>query len=101
MTFRKISLTLLTLTLGVSCAYAKKTPSFEQAHQLTPEQAALVQKAIGQEKVLIKSIQERTPLVETYIQDTRPDQLLYEVPVDDQYTLSRVDFGKGFFDKSY
>ncbi|MGA8728167.1 MAG: hypothetical protein WB608_05395 [Terracidiphilus sp.] len=101
MTFRKIYLTLLTLTLGVSCAYAKKTPKFEQAHQLTPEQAALVQKAVAQEKVLIRSIQERTPLVETYIQDTRPDQLLYEVPVDDQYTLSRVDFGKGFFDKSY
>jgi len=101
MTFRKISLTLLTLTLGVSCAYAKKAPKFEQAHQLTPEQAALVQKAVAQEKVLIKSIQERTPLVETYIQDTRPDQVLYEVPVDDQYTLSRVDFGKGFFDKSY
>ena len=54
MTFRKIYLTLLTLTLGVSCAYAKKTPKFEQAHQLTPEQAALVQKAVAQEKVLIK-----------------------------------------------
>ena len=25
---------------------------------------------------------------------------LYEVPVDDQYMLSRVDFGKGFFDKA-
>ncbi len=60
-----------------------------------------MQKAIAQEKVLIKSIQERTPLVETYIQDTRPDPKLYEVPVDDQYTLSRVDFGKGFFDKTY
>ena len=64
----------------MSCAYAKKAPKYEQAHQLTPEQAALVQKAIGQEKVLIKSIQQRTPLVETYIQDTRPDQKLYEVP---------------------
>ena len=79
-----------------ACAYAKKQPKYEQAHQLTPEQAALVQKAIAQEKVLIKDIQQRTPLVETYIQDTRPDVKLYEVPVDDQYMLSRVDFGKGF-----
>ena len=101
MTFRKISLTLLALTLCVSCAYAKKAPKFEQSHQLTPDQEALVQKAVVQEKVLIRAIQERTPLVETYIQDTRPDQLLYEVPIDDQYTLSRVDFGKGFVDKSY
>ena len=49
--------------------------------------------------MLIKDIKMRTPLVETYIQDTRPDEKLYEVPVDDQYMLSRVDFGKAFFDK--
>lgn len=101
MTFRKIPQYFLVLTLGVTCAYAKKQPKYEQAHQLTPEQAALVERAIGREKVLIKEIQQRTPLVETYIQDTKPDVKLYAVPVDDQYMLSRVDFGKGFFDKSY
>jgi hypothetical protein len=101
MTFRKIPLTFLILTIGVSCAYAKKQPKYEQARQLTAEQSALVQRAIAQEKVLIKNIQLRTPLVETYIQDTRPDVKLYEVPVDDQYMLSRVDFSKGFFDKAY
>jgi hypothetical protein len=101
MTFRKISLTFLLLSLGAACAYAKKEPKYQLAHQLTPEQAALVEKAIGREKVLIKNIQTRTPLVETYIQDTRPDLELYQVPIDDQYMLSRVDFGKGFFDKTY
>jgi hypothetical protein len=101
MTFRKIPLTFLILTMGVTCAYARKQPKYEQARQLTAEQTALVQRAIAQEKVLIKNIQLRTPLVETYIQDTRPDVKLYEVPVDDQYMLSRVDFGKGFFDKGY
>ena len=39
--------------------------------------------------------------METYIQNTKPDVKLYEVPIDDQYTLSRVDFGKGFLDKTY
>ncbi|MGB7264136.1 MAG: M48 family metalloprotease, partial [Terracidiphilus sp.] len=101
MTFRKIPLTFLILTIGLASAYAKRQPKYEQARQLTPEQSALVQRAITQEKVLIKNIQLRTPLVETYIQDTRPDVKLYEVPVDDQYMLSRVDFGKGFFDKAY
>ena len=101
MTFRKIPLTFLILTMGVSYAHAKKEPKYEQARQLTAEQAALVQRAIAQEKVLIKNIQLRTPLVETYIQDTRPDVKLYEVPTDDQYMLSRVDFSKGFFDKGY
>jgi hypothetical protein len=68
---------------------------------LTAEQSALVDRAVGREKVLIKNIQQRTPLVETYIQDTRPDVKLYQVPVSDNYTLSRVDFGKAFFDKTY
>ncbi len=101
MYFRKISVALLGLALGAAPALAKKEPKFEQAHQLTPEQAALVQRAIAREKVLIKNIQQRTPLVETYIQDTRPDLKLYQVPVSDTYMLSRVDFGKGFFDKGY
>jgi len=101
MMFRKIPLTVLMVSLAASCAYAKKQPKYEQGHQLTPEQAALVEKAIGREKVLIKNIQQRTPLVETYIQNTKPDVKLYQVPVDDVYMLSRIDFGKGFFDKTY
>ena len=101
MNFRKISLTFLIITIGVSCAYAKKTPKYEQPRQLSAEQAALVEKAVQREKLLITDIKLRTPLVETYIQDTRPDAKLYEVPVDDQYILSRVDFGSSFFDKSY
>jgi hypothetical protein len=101
MTFRKIPLTFLIIILGAASAYAKKEPKYEPAHALTPEQAALVVKAIAREKVLIKNIQQRTPLVETYIQNTKPDIKLYQVPIDDQYTLSRVDFGKGFVDKTY
>jgi hypothetical protein len=101
MNYRKIPTTLLLIALGTTCAFAKKEPKYEAVHPLTPEQQALVVKAIGQEKVLIKSIQQRTPLVETYIQDTRPDVKLYQVPVSDTYMLSRVDFGKAFYDKSY
>jgi hypothetical protein len=101
MTFRKILLPLVILALCTIPAAAKKQPKFEKAHPLTPEQSALVQRAIAQEKVLIKAIQEHTPLVETYIQDTKPDVKLYQVPINDQYMLSRVDFSKGFFDKEY
>ncbi len=101
MTLRKLSLIFLILTMAAVCAHAKKRPKYEQSRQLTAEQTALVQRAIAQEKVLIKNIQLRTPLVETYIQNTKPDVKLYSVPVEDQYMLSRVDFGKVFFDKSY
>lgn len=101
MTFRKLSSTCLMLALSATWASAKKQPKYETVHPLTPEQAALVQKSIGREKVLIRAIQQRTPLVETYIQDTRPDVKLYQVPVSDTYMLSRVDFGRAFYDKSY
>lgn len=101
MTFRKIPATFLILALGVTSAHARKHPKYEPAHQLTAAQQALVQKAIAREKVLLNNIQQRTPLVETYIQDTRPDLKLYEVPVSDTYMLSRVDFSKTFFDKAY
>jgi hypothetical protein len=108
MKFRKISTALLLIILSATSTFAlgfgKKAPKptkYSQVHQLTPEQAALVEKAIGREKVLIKNIQQRTPLVETYIQNTKPDIKLYQVPVSDEYMLSRVDFGKVFFDKSY
>jgi hypothetical protein len=101
MTFRKIALTFLMITVGTAGAYAKKEPKYEAVRPLTPEQSALVDKAISQEKVLIQAIRKRTPLVETYIQNTKPDLKLYMVPVEDQYMLSRVDFAKGFVDKSF
>ncbi len=102
MMFRKIAIALLLIAMGTTCAYAKKKqPRYARLHQLTAEQTALVEKSIVREKVLTKSIKERTPLVETYIQDTRPDVKLYMVPVEDYYTLSRVDFSKIFMDKAY
>src|SRR5271167_3902006 len=101
MTFRQIAIPMLALAMGANMAHAKKEQKYEQAHQLTPDQAALVEKAIGREKILIKNIQQRTPLVETYIQNMRPDEKLYQVPVSDFYMLSRVDFRKSFVDKAY
>jgi hypothetical protein len=92
---------VIIIAFSATTARAKEHQKYEQTHQLTADQAALIQKAVAQEKVLIKNIQMRTPLVETYIQDTKPDAKLYEVPYEDHYMLSRVDFGQTFFDKSY
>jgi len=101
MTLRKLLMSGLLLCLTAVSAEAKKEVKFAPATPLTAEQSALVQKAIAREKVTIKAIQKRTPLVETYIQNMRPDAKLYAVPVSDQYLLSRVDFGRTFTDKSY
>ncbi len=101
MMFRKIALSFLMMTVSAACLGAKKEPKYESVHPLTPEQSALVDRAIAQEKVLIQAIRKRTPLVETYIQNTKPDVKLYMIPVEDQYMLSRVDFAKGFVDKGF
>ena len=71
------------------------------APALTPEQNALIKKAIAAEKLTIKGIQQKSPLVQTYIQNMKGDAKLYAVPVSDQYMLQRVDFGKSFYGKSY
>src|SRR5271155_2927523 len=99
MTLRRVWITSLLLTLTASVAQAKT--KYQPPTALSPEQSALVQKAIAAEKVTIKQIQKHSPLVQTYIQNMRADQVLYAVPESDQYLLGRVDFGKTISDTSY
>ncbi len=99
MTLRRVWIISLLLTLTASAAQAKT--KYQPPMALTPEQSALVQKAIAAEKVTIKQIQKHSPLVQTYIQNMRADQVLYAVPESDQYLLGRVDFGKSITDTSY
>ncbi len=69
--------------------------------KLTPAQNALIDKAIAREKEVIKVVKERAPLVETYIQNMKPDALLLQVPESDEHHLARVDFGKVINDDAY
>jgi hypothetical protein len=69
--------------------------------KLTPAQNVLIDKAIGREKEVIKVVKERAPLVETYIQDMKPDPVLFQVPESDQHFLARVEFGKVINDDPY
>jgi hypothetical protein len=101
MNLRNFWMTTLLLTLGVTSAQAKHKEKYPAAPALTPEQNALIKRAIANEKLTIKNIQQKSPLVQTYIQNMKGDQKLYAVPVSDQYMLQRVDFGKSFYGKSY
>ena len=69
--------------------------------KLTPAQNALIDKAIVREKDVIKVVKERAPLVETYIQNMKPDALLLQVPESDEHHLARVDFSKVINDDLY
>ena len=75
--------------------FGKKKKDDELAgRKLTPAQNALIDKAVAREAVVIKTIQERSPLVETYIQNMKPDRALLQVPESDEHFLGRVDFKK-------
>jgi hypothetical protein len=74
--------------------FSKKKPTYDNTvgAKPTPAQNALIDKAIVREKVIIATVKERAPLVETYIQNMRPDPVLYQVPESDEHFLARVDF---------
>ncbi|HXE06529.1 MAG TPA: hypothetical protein VN612_01450 [Acidobacteriaceae bacterium] len=79
----------------------KKVQQETPGRKLTAAQNALIDKAIVREKEVIKVVKERAPLVETYIQNMRPDPVLFQVPESDQHFLARVDFGKVINDDPY
>jgi hypothetical protein len=79
----------------------KKDDDLSTSRKPSPAQNALIDKSIVREKVVIKTIKERAPLVETYIQNMKPDPLLGQVPDSDQHFLSRVDFKSVINDDTY
>lgn len=101
MSFRKFWTLGLAMVLCVSLAHAKKRSQSVSVTPLTPQQSALIQKAIARERATVALIRKSTPVVQTYIQNMRPDPKLYSVPVSDDYSIARVDFGKAFTAENY
>jgi hypothetical protein len=69
--------------------------------KLTPAQSALIDKAVIREKEVIKVVKERAPVVETYIQNMKPDPVMRQIPESDEHFLGRVEFGKVISDEAY
>src|SRR5438874_13216848 len=57
--------------------------------------ADVIDRVITNENRAIQQIRQYSPLVETYIQDQKPDKELGTVPAGDKYFLGRADFSKG------
>jgi len=55
----------------------------------------IVDKIIRQEQAEVQLLRQYSPLVETYIQNLRPDKELGEVPAGDKYFLGRANLAKG------
>jgi hypothetical protein len=112
MIFRKLPTAALLLAALVVTALpasaaipllGKKKPKEDvlPSRKLTAAQNALIDKAILREAAVIKTVKDRAPLVETYIQNMRPDPILGQVPDSDEHFLGRVEFNKIIGDTAY
>jgi peptidase M48-like protein len=62
---------------------------------------AVIDRVIEREHFFLSQIRQLHPLIETYIQNTRKDEELGEVPSRDHYFLGRLDLSKGTADDSF
>jgi hypothetical protein len=61
----------------------------------------VVDRAIAREHALTEMLKTRTPLVETYLQNLKPDPQLGPVPREDHYFLGRVDMAESVDRRDY
>jgi hypothetical protein len=61
----------------------------------------VVDRVIARESENNKTLRTYSPLVETYLQSMKADPVVGMVPVNDQYYLTRVSFGKSMEDISF
>jgi len=90
---RKLATTILVLVssgMGSMGAAAAPRPADQPR---TMEEA--VDRIIANENHLNQEVRKYSPLVETYIQNLKPDKDLGFVPAGDKYFLGRADFSKG------
>jgi hypothetical protein len=96
------------LLLGImlaatSTAFAGKKPAVPTPAP-APENTAfdrVVDRVMARETENVKALRTYSPLVETYLQNMRPDKELGMVPYGDQYFLTRVGFRRTLEDTSF
>ncbi len=96
MMMRTLSKYILVLLLGACASFpvAANTPPAPAADQpRTMDQ--VLDRIINNEQHLYGQMRNYSPLVETYIQNLKPDKELGEVPAGDKYFLGRANFSKG------
>jgi len=84
------SLVLILSGLGAIAAAAAPKPA-DQPRTMED----VIDRVITNENRATQQIKQYSPLVETYIQNLKPDKELGYVPAGDKYFLGRADFNKG------
>ena len=72
-------------------------PSGEQARSFEE----VIDRAVNSERMLIRRLRDKTPVIETYGQEMKGDPELGSVPHNDFYFLGQLNMRDGVVDKSY
>jgi Peptidase family M48 len=88
---RKLAATILVLVAGGFGSVAAAATPADQPRTMQD----VVDRVITNENKLNQQIRQYSPLVETYIQNLKPDKDLGYAPAGDKYFLGRADFSKG------
>jgi hypothetical protein len=106
-TLKKIFLTVLLAGSLASIASAQNTQTADQTQPqagvtagpvTTVDQA--IDRVIAREHEEVATIRRFNPVIETYIQDMKPDKDMGTIPVRDHYFLGQADLSKGVVDHS-
>ncbi len=81
-------------------AFVASFPGWASAQQATSSVDQVVDRITAREQKEVQIIRQYSPLIETYIQDMRPDKELGNTPAKDHYFLGLADFKKGLVDHS-
>jgi Zn-dependent protease with chaperone function len=93
---------ILAAALSASVSMFASEPSAPKPATGNSANNAVAASIFYQEARLVENMHKYTPVVETYIQNTRPDDELGSVPVSDKYFLGRLVLDKrGINDKAY
>jgi Peptidase family M48 len=107
--FMSISKYVLIGCVAFGMRAGAQQPRVEPAPPQTPTQSTgavvtmddVVNRAITREHALMDMLKMRTPLIETYLQDLKPDQKLGAVPSGDHYFLGRMDLSGNIDRRDY
>jgi Peptidase family M48 len=87
-----VGATLVLVLGGLGCIAAQAAPAPPDQPRTMEE---VVDRVVANENRLNQDIRKYTPLVETYIQNLKPDKDLGYIPAGDKYFLGRADLSKG------
>ena len=93
---RTLTTYILELLLGASASFramANSNPAPAAEQPRTMDQ--VIDRVVTNEQRLYGQMRNFSPLVETYIQNLKPDKDLGQVPAGDKYFLGRANFQKG------